>query len=170
MTLEELEKRVRALEKVEEKVKTLQDIEEIKNLMRHYVNCLVFVKWDDLVDCFTENARVDIGVAGLRTGKAAVAKLFKEEIGTRHVGKEWVFVVHPIISVDGDEAKGSWLLYFMFSEGEHVQTQSWVQGPYECEYERENAKWKISYLKWRQTLGPAPTKLLEIYGDKGKKH
>ncbi|OGO19912.1 MAG: hypothetical protein A2144_12755 [Chloroflexi bacterium RBG_16_50_9] len=166
MTLENIEKRLVALERLEKRVETLEDIEEIKTLTRHYVNSLVFVKWDDVVDCFADNASVEIGVAGLRQGKAAIAKLFKEEICTRHIGKEMVFVVHPEISLDGNRAKGSWLLYFMFTKATHIQPMAWVQGPYDLEYEKVKGNWKISRLKWIQRLGPKPIKLMKIYGAK----
>ena len=164
LTLDEIEKRLMSLEKLAKKIQVLEDTEDIKSLMRYYVNCLISVKWDELAECFTDKARIEIGVAGLREGKPAIARLFKEEIGTRHIGKEFVFVVHPIITVDGDKAKGSWLLLFMFTEATHIATMSLVQGPYDCEYEKINGKWKISHLKWRQTLGPKPVKLMESYG------
>lgn len=163
MTLEEMEKRLKALEG---RVRILEDTEEIKTLMRRYVTSLVLVRWDDVLDCFTDDASVEIGISGRRQGKAAIARLFKEEIGKRHIGKELAFVVHPLISVSGDKARGSWLMHFMFTEATHHQTYAWSQGPYECAYTRVNGKWKISSLKWTQRVGPKPVKLMGIYGVK----
>ena len=151
MTLEELEKRLR----------TLEDIEEIKQLQVRYVNYLTTTKWDELIDCFAETGVVDLH-AGLARGKEAIAKLFKEKISISHVGLEGNFVVHPIISVEGDKAKGSWLLYIQFSLPHKLQVEpavtaeedapDWMQGYYDMEYIRENGKWKISLLKWRRRL------------------
>ena len=44
-------------------------------------------------------------------GNAAIRKWFKEELSQTHAGKEGDIVVHPIIELDGDKAKGTWLLY-----------------------------------------------------------
>jgi ketosteroid isomerase-like protein len=157
MTLEESEKRLR----------TMEDIEEIKQLQARYVNCLITTQWDELIDCFTEDGVVDLH-AGLAKGKEAFTKLFKEKIAMTHVGLEGCYVVHPIISVDGDKAKGSWLLYTKFSQPHKIQrvppesgerdAPDWLQGYYEMEYVRENGKWKISLLKWRSRLrSPRPS-------------
>jgi hypothetical protein len=151
------------LQEIERRLQRLEDLEEIKTLTHHYIDCLLYVKWDDLVDCFTENAIVDIAYTGPRKGKESFTKLFKEEISTRHIGKEHVLVANPVIKVDGDKAMGSWVLYFMFTESDIVPTLCWQQGPYEMHYEKENGKWKISYLHWRQRVGVKPTKLANMY-------
>jgi hypothetical protein len=145
MTLEEMEKRLR----------TLEDIEEIKQLHIRYVNCLTTTNWDELVDCFAENAYVDLSEG--YQGKEEIAGFYKGEITLTHIGKEGNYLVHPIISVDGDRAKGSWLFYTMFSQPHTLQygtmtapidAPDWMHGYYEMEYVRENGRWKISFLKW----------------------
>ena len=151
MTLEEMEKRL----------KTLEDIEEIKQLQGRYVNYLTTIKWDEVVNCFAENGVVDFGYRGA-TGKTEIEKLFREQISEMHVGLEGNFVVHPIISVQGDNASGSWLLYIQFFHPRELpadmkavmgdQIPDWMQGFYEMEYIREKGKWKISLLKWRRRL------------------
>ena len=145
------------LEELQEKLKITQDIEDIKRLQYHYVNCLILTKWDDIVECFAENAEVDIGGEKksdrIVKGKAAIGRFFKEGVSTSHVGKEGIFAVHPIIYVDGDSAVGTWLVYFM-----HIRSRGqeplldWMQGFYECRYVKENGKWKFGYLKWRARL------------------
>ena len=78
------------------------------------------------------------------------------------------YVLHSIISVDGNKAKGNWLLYTMFSQPHKIQIRpattadedapDWMQGYNEMEYVRENGKWKISLLRWRRRLlSPRPT-------------
>ena len=151
MTLEELEKRIR----------TLEDIEEIKKLQVRYVNCLLKAQFDDIVDCFAEDSVLDLH-AGLCNGKQEMLKLFKETLSAHHIGQEGEFVVHPIISVDGDKAKGSWLLYNQYAQPRKFEYRpgllalenapDWLQGFYETEYIRENGEWKISRLKWRCRL------------------
>jgi hypothetical protein len=151
MTLEEIEKRLRVLE----------DIEEIRQLQSRYVNCLTTIQWDDLVDCFAENGVVDLPT-GIARGKKEIEKYFKEKIAITHIGMEGNFVVHPVISVDGDRATASWLLFTYFSMPHKIQiapaltadedAPDWMSGFYDMEYVRENGVWKISLLKWRSRL------------------
>lgn len=149
---------------LERRIGALEDLEQIKRRMRRYVNALVLVRWDDVVDSFTEDATVEIGISGVHVGTAAIAKLFKHDIGTRHIGKEMIFLAHPVIDLDGDRATGSWLLYHLFTEAEHIQTHAWVQGTYRCGYRRVGADWKIASLVWKQRLGPRSAKLAQRYG------
>jgi hypothetical protein len=151
MTLEEIEKRLR----------TLEDIEAIRQLQARYVNCLSTIEWDALVDCFAEDGVVDLHT-GIARGKKEIEKFFKEKIAITHVGMEGNFVVHPVISVDGDTAKASWLLFTYFSMPHKIQiapaltaeedAPEWMSGFYDMEYVRENGLWKISLLKWRNRL------------------
>jgi hypothetical protein len=151
MTLEEIEKRLR----------TLEDIEAIRQLQARYVNCLSTIEWDDLVDCFAEDGVVDLHT-GIARGKKEIEKFFKEKIAITHIGMEGNFVVHPVISIDGDTAKASWLLFTYFSMPHKIQiapaltaeedAPEWMSGFYDMEYVRENGLWKISLLKWRNRL------------------
>ncbi len=151
MNLEELEKRLRNLE----------DIEAIKQLQARYVNCLTTTAWDDLVDCFTADAVVDLSAGKVR-GREAIENLFKKKISITHVGLEGLFVVHPVISVEGDRARGSWLLYTFFSLPHKIQRDpsptadvdapDWMQGYYEMEYLKEKGTWKISLLRWTRRI------------------
>ena len=147
------------IKEIESKVKLLEDIEQIKQVQIRYVNYLTTCNWDEIADCFAKDAVTDIGMHGIVKGKEEIDKLFKERVSRGHPGREGNFVIHPLISVDGDKAKGSWLLYLMkqFPHkvlGEHID---WEQGFYEAEYVRENGRWKISYLKFAVRLSsPRP--------------
>jgi hypothetical protein len=149
MTIEELEKRLRIVE----------DIEEIKKLHLTYINALITCDWDVVEECFTENSVVDFKESGLLRGKPAISRDFRERISQSHIGKEGIFTVHPIISVEGDRAKGSWYFYHFtyhpreFSDyPDPEKAPDWVQGIYDMEYMRVEGKWKISLLKWRARL------------------
>lgn len=142
---------------VEARLRKLEDIEEIKQLQAQYIDYLNYANWDEIANLFSEDGGVEIP-SGSAKGRAAVTKHFREKVGVNHIGKEGPFVVHPIISVDGDKAKGNWLLYIQFSlphklsSGGPFQSMDsapdWMQGYYDMEYVRENGKWKISLLKW----------------------
>ena len=157
MTLEEMEKQLRAtqeaLKVLEKRVRVTEDVQEIKQVQRRYVNALMCTQWDDAADCFAENAKIDVYLHDPVKGKAAITKWFKEELSVTHAGKEGDIVVHPIISVDVDKAKGKWLLYMMYAYPRTGQSLFWVQGFYDMEYVRENGTWKISLMKWTERMG-----------------
>jgi hypothetical protein len=147
------------LKEMESRLSILEDIEEIKKLQLRYNNYLISGKrWDEIVDLFVEDGIVDLPVVQknklANKGKEAIAKVFKEYLSKGH--KKGSFVVHPIISVDGNKAKGSWLLYQQFILGDKrtdgMELPDWTQGYYDVEYVREKGLWKIGILKYRECL------------------
>jgi hypothetical protein len=134
----------------EKQLKRLVDIQEIKDLHREYVYWVNNCEWDKVIDCFTENCKVNIGRWGLRTGKNSMQKLFKEDIGHNNQGKgrDGHFAIMPVISVDGDKAKGHWLMYIMISDPETGRALKFANGRHDVEYARVNGKWKIHEIIW----------------------
>ena len=157
MTLKEMEKQLKAtqdaLKNLEDRIRVTEDIQEIHQLQRRYVNALMCAEWDDAVDCFSENALIDVYLHEPVSGKKAIEKWFKEELSKTHAGKEGDVCIHPVVSVEGDKANGKWLLYMMYFYPRTGQSLFWVQGFYNMEYIRENGKWKISLMNWTERLG-----------------
>jgi hypothetical protein len=149
------------LEDFEKRIKVLEDIEEIKKIHYRYLDSLVKVQFKDIVDCFAKDGILDIH-AGVAKGRKEILKLFNEKISLQHIGQEGEFCVHPSITVDGDKAKGSWLLYIQFAQPRKLKQHEgllavenapdWLQGYYDAEYIREDGEWKIARLKWRCRL------------------
>lgn len=139
MNLEELEKRMTRLE----------DIEEIKSLHREYVFMLVNRQWNDMPECFAEDATADIGRHGLRRGKPEIKKLFNETISRMNAGKgrDAHFATMPVITVNGNRATGHWMLYIMVRDKDTGYPR-YSQGRYDCEYVKENGKWLFSAVKY----------------------
>lgn len=147
------------LEEIEKRLKILEDTEEIKKLHLTYINALITCDWDKVEECFAENGVVDFKESGILRGIQAISKDFRERISQSHIGKEGIMAIHPIITVDGDSAKGSWTFYnFTYHPREFAdfpdpeKAPDWVQGLYDMEYTRVDGKWKISLLKWRSRL------------------
>lgn len=157
VSTEELEARVRTLEGIvldlTARVRVTEDINEIKQLQWSYINALMTTRWDDVIECFAENALIDVYRHEPVSGKAAITKWFKDELSKTHAGKEGDIVIHPIIDVEGDAAKGSWLLYMMYFYPRTGQSLFWVQGFYDMDYVRENGRWKIKVMRWTERLG-----------------
>lgn len=157
MTLEEMEKKLKAaedaLKAMETRVRASEDIQAIHEVQRRYVNALICTEWDECADCFSEKAKIDVYLHDPVVGNANIRKWFKEELSITHAGKEGDIVVHPVIELDGDKAKGKWLLYMMYAYPRTGQSLFWVQGFYTMEYIRENGEWKISYMNWEERMG-----------------
>jgi hypothetical protein len=135
VTLEELEKRVRELEHKD----------QIKDLHRDYLFHISNLEFDEALDCFSETIIVEIADYGKREGKKDVTKFFKDviykNVSQSHQGH---FTGQAVISVEGQRAKGHWMFYRFLPQPSKVR---WVQGRYDCEYVREDGKWKFSFLK-----------------------
>jgi hypothetical protein len=168
MKLEELAERLKATEEelaeTKKRLKIVEDIEEIKQLTAKYINCICFGKFDlygDFMDTFfSKNMNYDLAKLShpevppsIVKGKAELKK-FIEMLFKSHAGKnEATYVVHPLITVDGDKAKGTWTLYINYRYFRTGQPMYWVQTIFEPEYERENGRWKFSKIKARERLG-----------------
>jgi hypothetical protein len=140
------------LQAIEKRLKILEDLEEIRSLHYRYVNCLSEGKWDIIGNCFAENAVVEVH-KGAR-GRDNIHLLFKDDIAKAHRGSRHAnCLVHPLIVVEGDRARGEWILFEQHSDPHVEHGLSWTQGPYDMEYIRENGEWKINLLKWRPNIG-----------------
>jgi hypothetical protein len=61
--------------------------------------------------------------------------------------------VIALISVEGDKAKGSWVLYIMYRYPRTGQAMFWIQSVFEPEYFKENGKWKFRAIRCYERLG-----------------
>jgi ketosteroid isomerase-like protein len=142
MTLKELEKRVQAIE----------DLEEIKQMHQEYVLCLDNIQFAKALDFFTDDAEVEVRFSGVMKGRENYSKIYLGTLAQRKERHDGHLVAQPNITVDGNTAKGHWIVYMFFS----VPTIQWVQGRHDCEYVKEGGKWKFSKLKFARTLASRP--------------
>jgi hypothetical protein len=144
MSIEDLEKRVRALE----------DLEQIKKLHQHYVDLMDNLRYTEVLDLFTEDAAVEVRNSGIKRGRKALSDVY---LGLAKIRGSERFdghmAIEPDINVNGDSAKGTWLIYMFFSR----PSIQWVQGKNECEYRKVDGKWKIAKLKFTRTLASDPS-------------
>ncbi|MCR4420803.1 MAG: nuclear transport factor 2 family protein [Clostridia bacterium] len=133
---------------LENRVRVLEDMEEIKKLHQNYVYWLCNLQWEDMLDCFVEEAEADI-LGDRLVGKAAIGEFFHQVLARRVKRSDGHLVAQPVITVEGDRAEGYWILYLFFSEPE----VRWLQGRQECEYVKVGGKWKIRRMKF---IGPWP--------------
>jgi hypothetical protein len=145
MSIEELEKRVKAIE----------DLEEIKKLHQNYINLMDNLQYEEVLDIFTEDGTAEVRSSGVKRGRKGLAEIYIEGLAKRRGTLRDVghMVIEPDITVAGSTAEGTWLIYMLFSR----PTIQWVQGKAQCEYRKENGKWKISKLKFTRTLASDPS-------------
>lgn len=153
----ELEARVAELEATVKQLGALAretaDVREIQEIQYKYLNALMLTQWDECAECFAENAKVDVYLHDPVTGKENIRKWFKDELSETHAGMEGDVCVNPIITVNGDTAKGDFMLFMMYFYARTGQSLFWVQGRYDNDYVRENGQWKIAAMRWSEVHG-----------------
>jgi hypothetical protein len=151
------------LEEISHRLQTLEDIETIKSLHNQYIYFLLNNQWEDMADCFAEDAYVNIWRHGGHKGKEAIYKLFTERIAKVNPvsdrPRDAHFTVMPVITVDGDKAKGHWMLYIFVNAPKTPAFSHYRQGRYDCEYVRLNGEWKFSKLVWTNPWPLTPESL-----------
>jgi hypothetical protein len=144
MSLEELEKRIQAIE----------DLEEIKKLHQKYMDLMDELRYQEVLDLFTEDATAQVRNSGVKHGRKGLEEIYIEGLAKVRGNNraEGHMVIQPNITVNGDTAKGTWLVYMLFSK----PTIEWIQGRNEGEYKKVNGKWMIKSMKFTRTLASKP--------------
>lgn len=143
-----------ALSDLEQRATLLQDSNDIKRLQRIYGYYLDRSDWENVVALLTDDATAEYGGSGVYIGKSSIRKLLYS-IGYDRAGlppgllREHI-QFQPVVDVapDGQTAKGRWRVFAIL--GQHGQGENdyarWQAGPYENEYRKESAQWKIAKL------------------------
>jgi hypothetical protein len=131
-------------EEVEAAVRLWLDTEAIKKLKATYCYLCDERRFEEVIDLFTEDARLDFGgvyYEGRQGMEAFFIQLLPAQLSfSMHM------VHNPIVEVDGDTAKGKW--YFEAPTTFKPDNKAfWLAGIYEEEYVRNGAEWKIASLK-----------------------
>jgi len=134
------------LKDLEARIRTLEDIEAIKKLRGRYWRCIREKLWDDYLDCFTDDAEVDLGVGMQLRGMKELTQFYKETMPTL---RDVIIPQghNPEIDVLSDtRATGKWLIDN--PQIEKPTNKAVRQGSiYDEEYAKENGKWRIKKQK-----------------------
>jgi hypothetical protein len=135
-TMEELETRLRALE----------DVEAIRQLKYRYWRCLDQQRWDELGDCFTDDATVSYGEGRYRfAGRAQIIGFLRDALGVDSGSVGVHHGHHPEIELTGPTtARGSWALYNYLFNTRHSRGVR-EAAYYEDEYVKVGGAWKIRH-------------------------
>lgn len=143
--LRDLETKIRSLERI---IVAREDIEAIRELKYKYFRCLDTKRWDELVECFTEDVRASYVFTARVGGKYdcqgvdAVMRFLKKVLGvssriSMHQGH------HPEIEIISDRAaRGVWQLQDCLID---TQANTSLLGTsfYYDEYAKIDGKWRI---------------------------
>jgi hypothetical protein len=147
------------LEELMLKVQKLEDLEEIKKLHREYIACVDKMETYKVPDMFAEDGTAEIQDSGELKGKKAIEDLYMRGYLSQRKGRtDGHLCGEPIITIDGNKAKGHWTVYIFFSE----PSVQWTQGVNDCEYVKENGKWKFKKLKFVRTVASDPALLARV--------
>lgn len=136
----------------------VSDVNEIENLQRSYGYYVDKMLWEHVLDLFTEDATMEIGLGGVYVGKDSIRRYLYSLSGGVEGPVEGVlydhFQLQPIVTVapDGRTAKGRWRAFIMTGTFGAGSGGNWGEGPYENEYVKESGIWKISKLHWYATF------------------
>ena len=135
----------------------LEDTKAIKRLQRAYGYYVDKKLSREIGALFADdpNTTAELGGSGVYVGRAQIAEYYDRIIGGEGLKPGQLFnhmilqgVVH--VAPDGRTAKGRWRALIQI--GEHGQSATWAEGPYENEYVKENGVWKFSKVHWYQTF------------------
>jgi len=144
MSLEDLEKRIQAIE----------DLEEIKKLHQKYIDLMDELRYEEVLDLFTDDATAEVRSSGVKRGIKELREAYIDGLAKVR-GKnrtEAHLAIEPNITVNGDTAEGTWLIYMFFSK----PTIEWVQGKNEAKYQKVDGTWKIKSMKFTRTNASKP--------------
>jgi len=141
---------------LEREIQSLEDTKAIKRLQRAYGYYLDKGLGAELGKLFADHPEtsVEYGDAGVYIGKERITEYLLGLIGNglsegqlfNHIILQGVVHVAP----DGMTANGRWRALIQI--GEHGESATWAEGPYENQYIKEDGIWKFHKLHWYQTF------------------
>ncbi len=140
-----------AQQDIEERLQKLEDTEEIKKLMWNYTYWLDYGELDKVLDCFFDEAVIDIKMRGgeevgeaplegIYEGKDMIEGFYRLVVPPKDRFAVAHLLLNPVVTVDGDKAQG--IFYLLEPSG--IVRAMWGQGRYDMEFVKVDGKWKIS--------------------------
>jgi len=149
-----LQAQVRALTA---RLQAVEDRAAIERLTRAYGYYVDKGQWDQIVDLFAADSRVEIAGRGVYFGKQGVDTLFRKIMGQGHIGLApgMLFnhlILQDIVDVapDGRSAQGRWQVFAQV--GRYQQFAIWAEGVFSNDYVKEDGVWKFKSMHYYATF------------------
>lgn len=143
---------------IETRASGIADINALENLQRSYGYYVDKMLWEQVLDLFTDDATLEIGMSGVYRGKASIREYLYDLSGGVEGPLDGVLYDHiqlqPVITLADDRmsAKARWRALLLTGVSGSGSGGNWGEGPYENEYVKEDGVWKISKLHWYATF------------------
>jgi hypothetical protein len=161
MNSTELETKVKTLEDevrtLRNKLSTLEEIEKIKELQRIYGYYLDSLRYDDVIDLFSDSTEsLEISSLGIFHGKEGVRRFFNSmrAISLRKPesarGLSLHMMLQGVVHLDpsGETARGRWQCFMCLNLMSAGGPQAaWGHGVFENNYIKEDGKWMFKRLR-----------------------
>lgn len=134
----------------------IEDSNDIKRLQRAYGYYMDEALWDEVVQLFADDATLEFARDGVYVGRDRIRDYLYALNDGQHGLREGQLQEHlqlmPVLTLssDGNTAKARWRSIMLL--GELGELALWGEGPYENEYVKEDGVWKISKLRWFQSI------------------
>ena len=137
-------------EDISTRLTMLEDIEALKKLKARYFRCLDKKLWDELSDCFTDDATTAYTDGQLRLeGKQAIMDFLRSAMG-RYTFFGFHQAHHPEIDIlNNHMAKGIWSAHYYMIDTEYNRTLQCGAFYYD-EFEKSNGIWKIKHIGYNR--------------------
>lgn len=131
----------------EERLRLLEDIEQIRVLKARYCDrCDDGYDADGIAELMTDDAVWDGGATfGVLEGREAIRAHFRNASQRVSIARHQV--MNPMIEVDGDDARGQWLLFqpcTVAAPDASADRAVWLAATYRDRYRRVDGRWLIS--------------------------
>ncbi len=141
--IESLEQRVKFLE---EECRRLSDIEAIRQLRCKYWRCIHNSLWDELMDCYADDAVVDFGYGLQLEGKITLEDFYKGSMASAYTLVDPQGHNPEIEILSATTARGFWQLDNTMVEAQAGKAVR-VGASYNEEYVKRNGQWKLAVQK-----------------------
>jgi hypothetical protein len=135
---------------LEARLAALEDIEAIKRLKYRYWRCLDLKLFDELGECFTDDATVNYSGGQYRfTGRAAIMEFLRGALGPESGSIGFHHGHQPEIDLTGPTtARGTWALHnYFFNERQNRCVR--IAAFYDDEYAKTAGAWRIQHTGYR---------------------
>jgi hypothetical protein len=129
---------------LEARIQALEDLEAIKQLKYRYFRGLDLKLWDELAECFTEDATVEYGGGKYSfRGRTAIMDFLRTSLGVETGAQGVHHGHHPEITLTGPTtARGDWGLYnYFFKHSRGIRIGAY----YHDQYVKVGSAWKIRH-------------------------
>jgi hypothetical protein len=141
---------------LEQRHSLIADAKDIKRLQRAYGYYVDEALWDEVVDLFTADGTIELGLDGIYVGKERVREYLyalgggKAGLAAGELNEH--FQLMPVVTVapDGTTAKARWRELIL--AGRLGESAIWGEGPHENEYVKEDGVWKLKKVHWYQSV------------------